>query len=92
MAALGIGMGMPNLTTAVQNAVPHAVLGAATGAMSFTRSLGGATGVAASGTIMAAGLTTALRGGGLDLTALNAHGLEALAQFTSLQQAAVGAA
>jgi MFS family permease len=95
MAALGLGMGMgmPNLTTAVQNAVPHAVLGAATGTMSFTRSLGGAVGVAASGTIMAAGLASALAtGSGIDLAALNAHGLEALAQFTALQQATVGAA
>jgi predicted MFS family arabinose efflux permease len=94
MAALGVGMGMgmPNLTTAVQNAVPHAVLGAATGAMSFMRPLGDAVGVAASGTIMAAGLAAALAGGGLDLAALNAHGLQALARFTPLEQATVGAA
>jgi len=80
MAALGLGMGMgmPNLTTTVQNAVPHAVLGAPTGAMSFTRSPGGAVGFAASGTIMAAGLASGFATG-----SLNAHGLQALAQFTS---------
>jgi predicted MFS family arabinose efflux permease len=56
---LGMGMGMPNLTTAVQNAVAHRELGAATGAMTFVRSLGGAIGVAVSGTIMSARLAAA---------------------------------
>ena len=58
MAAMGMGMGMgmPNLTTAVQNAVAHRELGAATGAMSFVRSLGAALGVACSGAILAARL------------------------------------
>ncbi len=58
LGLLGLGMGsfMPNLTNAVQNAVPHAQLGAATGAMVFIRSLGGAVGVAASGAMMTARL------------------------------------
>lgn len=75
---LGMGMGMPNLTVTVQNAVPYRELGAATGMMTFVRSLGGALGVAASGTIMAqflahmGGAVAAVsRGGGLEnLTAL----------------------
>jgi EmrB/QacA subfamily drug resistance transporter len=54
---LGIGFVMPNLTTAIQNAVPRADLGAATSASAFLRSLGGALGVALSGAI----LTTRLR-------------------------------
>jgi EmrB/QacA subfamily drug resistance transporter len=93
MAALGLGMGMgmPNLTTAVQNAVAHRELGAATGAMSFVRSLGGALGVAASGTIMSTRLAGAFATAGLDMRALTAHRM-ALVQFTAAQQAAVGTA
>ena len=91
MGALGLGMGvgMPNLTTAVQNAVAHRELGAATGAMSFARSLGGALGVATSGTIMSARLAAAFAGerGGLNLGTLNQQGVQALAQLTSSQQA-----
>ncbi len=68
---LGMGMGMPNLTNAVQNAVAHSELGAATGAMVFIRSLGGAVGVAASGAIMTARLG--------DIHALTAHGILGLA-------------
>ncbi|HEY2133073.1 MAG TPA: DHA2 family efflux MFS transporter permease subunit [Acetobacteraceae bacterium] len=91
---LGMGMGMPNLTTAVQNAVSHAELGAATGAMTFVRSLGGAVGVATSGTIMTARLNAALAGigGSVNVRALSEHGIQALAELTKVQQAAVGAA
>ncbi len=91
---LGMGMGMPNLTTAVQNAVAHRELGAATGTMTFVRSLGGALGVAASGTIMSSRLAASLAatGGGLDVGALAAHGMGALSGFTHAQQAQVGAA
>ena len=88
---LGMGMGMPNLTTAVQNAVAHHELGAATGAVSFARSLGGALGVAASGTIMSARLATALAGR-LNIPALTEHGMEALSQLSPAQQAAIGTA
>ncbi len=88
---MGMGMGMPNLTTAVQNAVSHRELGAATGAMSFTRSLGGALGVATSGTIMSSRLAGALSAGGgsIDLTALTAHGIQAMAQLTPDAQAGI---
>ncbi|MFL5283616.1 MAG: MDR family MFS transporter [Rhodopila sp.] len=95
MGALGLGMGigMPNLTTAVQNAVPYRELGAATGAMSFVRSLGGALGVAASGTIMSIRLA-ALSGGrkGLNLGALSQQSVGALAHLTPAQQAGISAA
>jgi EmrB/QacA subfamily drug resistance transporter len=64
---LGMGMGMPNLVLAMQNAVAHAELGAATGTMIFTRSLGGAVGVAASGAVMAISLLHAHAGADLDL-------------------------
>ncbi|MFL5285243.1 MAG: MDR family MFS transporter [Rhodopila sp.] len=96
MGALGLGMGigMPNLTTAVQNAVAYRELGAATGAMSFARSLGGALGVATSGTIMSARLAAAFAGerGGVNLGALNQQGVQALAHLTPIQQAGISAA
>jgi len=50
---MGIGLVLPNLTTAVQNAVAIGDLGVATATMAFFRSLGGAFGVAISGTILA---------------------------------------
>ncbi len=84
---LGIGMGMPNLTNAVQNAVDHAELGAATGAMVFVRSLGGSVGVAASGAIMAAGLLHVHAA--TDLQVLTENGARTLASLTALQQAAI---
>jgi MFS family permease len=94
LLGLGMGMGMPNLTTAVQNAVAHKELGAATGAMTFARSLGGAVGVATSGTIMAQRLLSAAReaGVGLDMGAITEHGIQALAQLDATQQAAVAGA
>lgn len=54
LAILGVGMGlgMPNATVVVQNAVPPGKLGIATASMSFLRALGGAVGVALSGLVM----------------------------------------
>ena len=49
---LGAGLVMPNMTLAVQNAVPVADLGVATATAAFFRSLGGAFGVAASGMLL----------------------------------------
>jgi EmrB/QacA subfamily drug resistance transporter len=91
LLGLGMGMGMPNLTTAVQNAVSHRELGAATGAMTFLRSLGGAVGVAASGTIMSSRLLAASHrmGGDIDVSAITEHGVKALAGLTAAQQMAV---
>jgi EmrB/QacA subfamily drug resistance transporter len=62
LVALGgaMGMTMPNITTAVQNAVSMADLGVATATQNFFRSLGGAFGVAMSGTILAGTLHAAL--------------------------------
>jgi len=92
LLGMGMGMGMPNLTTAVQNAVAHKELGAATGAMTFARSLGGAVGVAASGTIMTQRLLAATRdsGGAVDMAAITEHGVQALSHLSAAQQAAVG--
>jgi EmrB/QacA subfamily drug resistance transporter len=60
---LGIGVSFPNLTTAIQNAVDRADLGAATSTSAFFRSLGGAAGIALSGAILNARLQTLMPGG-----------------------------
>src|SRR5580658_9189331 len=49
---IGIGLVMPNLTTAIQNAVERAQLGVATSTNGFFRSLGGSFGVGVSGALM----------------------------------------
>jgi EmrB/QacA subfamily drug resistance transporter len=49
----GLGLVMPNLTVAIQNAVERSEMGAATSTSSFMRALGGALGVAVSGTVVA---------------------------------------
>jgi hypothetical protein len=87
---LGMGMGMPNLTTAVQNAAGYREIGAVTGLSNFARSLGGASGVATSGAIMAARLRGAASQ--MDVDALTSRGTEALASLTPAQLAAVSAA
>jgi MFS family permease len=84
---LGMGLGMPNLITAIQNAVAHSELGAATGALVFIRSLGGAVGVAASGAMMSFSLMQAHAGGAVEI--LHAHGLLGL---SPVQRAAVAQA
>ena len=53
---LGIGLVMPNLTTAIQNGVDRSEMGVATATAAFFRSLGGALGVALSGAVLAAQL------------------------------------
>jgi EmrB/QacA subfamily drug resistance transporter len=69
---LGIGMVMQVLVLAIQNAVEHRDLGAATSAANFFRSIGGTFGTAALGAIFSARLTAVLAAllpgtpGGLD--------------------------
>jgi EmrB/QacA subfamily drug resistance transporter len=87
---LGMGLGMPNLTNAIQNAVAYTELGAATGAMVFIRSLGGAVGVAASGAIMSARLATARATGHFPV--LDAHTIRALASLPAAQRIAIAEA
>jgi EmrB/QacA subfamily drug resistance transporter len=84
---LGVGMVMPNLTTAIQNAVPRAVLGGATATAAFFRSLGGALGVALSGAVLAAQLHRVP--GGLQSAA---DGVARIAGLPMAQRAAVFAA
>jgi EmrB/QacA subfamily drug resistance transporter len=54
MLALGLGLGlvMPNMTIAVQNALPLRHLGVGTATLAFFRSLGGLVGVAGGGAIL----------------------------------------
>ncbi|MFF3286278.1 MFS transporter [Streptomyces sp. NPDC003023] len=63
-AVLGVGIGlvMPVLILAVQNAVPPADLGTATSANNYFRQIGGSVGAAVFGTLFADRLTDALAG------------------------------
>jgi MFS family permease len=65
LAIIGAGLGLTMLTLliAVQQAVPRAVLGTATSLNQFSRSIGGAIGVAVMGAILSAGLNSRLKEG-----------------------------
>jgi EmrB/QacA subfamily drug resistance transporter len=60
---LGVGMLMQNLVVVVQNSVRQQDMGAATAAVAFFRSLGGAVGVAALGALLATRVTTLVTDG-----------------------------
>jgi hypothetical protein len=62
---LGLGLTMQVLVLAVQNAVPFAVLGAATSGVTLMRGIGGSLGTAVFGSIFTHRLTARLTGGGL---------------------------
>ena len=64
LVVTGAGLVMPNLTVAIQNAVPPEMLGVATSAVSFFRSLGGAFGVALSGSLLTGRVDAALAAAG----------------------------
>ena len=87
LVVLGLGLLMPTLTVAIQNAVDRGDMGVATSASSFFRSLGGAVGVAVAGAIMAAVLGRA--SGDPSLADLGVQQVEALAP--AARQAAVAA-
>ncbi len=93
LAVMGCGMGltMPNMTVAVQNAVPRERLGAATATLSFTRSLGGAMGVSLFGGLMTVRLTEALtqRALGVDAAELLQSGIGKIAAMEPVRKALV---
>ena len=60
VTGLGLGITFPSFTIAVQNAVPPNLLGAATSATQFYRSVGGALGLAVLGSYMANRFATGL--------------------------------
>ncbi|MCI0548014.1 MAG: MFS transporter [Candidatus Rokubacteria bacterium] len=60
LAGVGMGLVFVPMLIAVQNAVPHAILGSATSMTMFFRAIGGAVGVAVMGSVMAHRLHTEL--------------------------------
>jgi EmrB/QacA subfamily drug resistance transporter len=62
---MGLGLVMQVLVLAVQNAVPYAVLGAATSGVTLMRGIGGSVGTAVFGSLFTHELTAQLTGGGL---------------------------
>ncbi|HEX8048525.1 MDR family MFS transporter [Rhizobium sp.] len=80
--ALGLGLGlvMPTMTIAVQNALPLAHRGVGTATLAFFRSLGGLIGVTGSGAILAYRVQKATgTSGSLDMSSLTDSGLKQLA-------------
>lgn len=75
---MGLGLVMPVMTVAVQNAVARRDLGAATASVGFFRSLGGAVGVAVFGAVFNASVSDRLEGAGLSGRAVLDHGAAAL--------------
>ncbi|HVJ55231.1 MAG TPA: MDR family MFS transporter [Aliidongia sp.] len=90
---LGLGMVMPNMTIAVQNAVPRSDMGAATATLAYFRSLGSVLGVAGSGALMAAelrqGLTARNLPSGIDAKALLQGGIQQIQALPPAAHAAV---
>jgi EmrB/QacA subfamily drug resistance transporter len=64
MAIMGVGMGptMAVFTIVVQNAVPFAVMGVATSALTFFRQIGGTVGLAIAGTVFGSSFAAQLPG------------------------------
>ncbi|WP_082310835.1 MDR family MFS transporter [Nonomuraea sp. SBT364] len=58
LVGAGVGMSMQNLVLAIQNTVPLRELGAASGAVTFFRSLGGTIGVSVLGAVLAGQVAT----------------------------------
>jgi EmrB/QacA subfamily drug resistance transporter len=89
LLGMGMGLGMPNVITIVQNAVGREQLGTATGSISFFRSLGGAAGIALSGGVITFVLRASLAREhfGPSLDAAIDQGVKVLAQMTPPQHA-----
>lgn len=85
----GLGLVMPVMTVAVQNAVPHRDLGAATASVGFFRSLGGSVGVAVFGAVFNAAVSDRLSGAGLSGRAVLEHGASALVGLPDAVKAGV---
>jgi EmrB/QacA subfamily drug resistance transporter len=77
LVVIGVGLGLTMLTLliAVQHAVPREQLGIATSLNQFSRSIGGAMGVALLGALMTSGLTANLTRAGLPQLAANPSAL-----------------
>ncbi|TYB47345.1 MFS transporter [Nonomuraea sp. PA05] len=60
---IGVGMSMQNLVLVIQNTVPLSEIGAASGAVTFFRSLGGTVGVSVLGAVLANQVATSIAEG-----------------------------
>jgi len=60
ITGIGLGMSLPLFMLAVQNAVPHRVMGVSTSTMQFLRSVGGTMGVAVMGSMINSSLSSGL--------------------------------
>jgi EmrB/QacA subfamily drug resistance transporter len=85
LVTLGVSLGlvMPNLTVAIQNAVEMRDLGSATSTSAYFRSLGGAVGAAIAGALLNLGLARSFASGGVDLAILD----KGIAEMTHLPAA-----
>ncbi|MGI5166504.1 MDR family MFS transporter [Spirillospora sp. CA-253888] len=63
LVGAGVGMSMQNLVLVVQNSVPLREIGAASGAVTFFRSLGGTIGVSVLGAVLANQVATSIASG-----------------------------
>ncbi len=93
---VGVGMSMQNLVLVIQNTVPLREIGAASGAVTFFRSLGGTVGVSVLGAILAnrvaAHITEGLAKAGIPVTERAARGSLNLAALPEPVKAIVRAA
>lgn len=82
----GLGLLMPGLTVAFQNAVDPKDIGTATSTSGFFRSLGGAVGISVAGAILAATVGVKLPVGQGDVKQMYDIGLHQLAQLSPAEQ------
>ena len=88
LLGVGIGMSMPVMLVAVQNAAEPRDIGVATAAVAFSRSLGGSFGAAILWSVLLAALDRHLVAGGAELgTALLAGGPDAITHLHPSQRA-----
>lgn len=80
---MSLGLVMPNLTVAIQNAVEMRDLGSATSTSAYFRSLGGSVGAAIAGALLNLGLAKSFAAGGVDLGILD----KGIAEMTHLPAA-----
>ncbi len=85
----GLGLVMPVMTVAVQNAAPLRDRGAATASVGCFRSLGGSVGVAVFGAVFNAAVSDRLSGAGLSGRAVLEHGASALVGLPDAVKAGV---
>lgn len=91
LVGLGMGCIFPVLTTAVQNAVPHRLLGTATAAGIMFRQIGGSLGVAVFGTVFAVRLAARMGDDGSGVSPMGGLGASAASLDPALREM-VGAA